>query len=570
MILQTRHFFPFLVATALLSGCASVTLPETSPRTATPENLPAVDLDGETLYQILLGEIAGKRGHTGAAATLGQVAQKTRDPRLAERATLAALDARRFEEALKSAQLWVELRPHDIEAHEALAVVWMELDRLADAQRQFETMLALDREQNSPDQGYMRVAAVLSRTSNRAASLKTMQQLVQAQTRLPAAQFALALLAVRIGDLDQAQAATEQALKLRPDWEEAALFRARILVSQKDLHKAQQFYEAFLKDYPAATNFRHNYARYLIDQKLWEQARKQFLRVMADRPNDADTVFAVGLLSLQLNQLDDAEKYLRRTLVLQPQNEQARVSLGQVAEQQKQYANAAQTYRDVGPGEYYFEAQLRLAVVMARQGELVKARAHLHALMPESTPQFVQRALSEEQILRDARQYPQALEVLNAAIVQLPGDKDLLYARALVAEKLNMIDLAEADLRTVIKQDSKNAHALNALGYTLADHTTRYREAQELLTQALALRSDDAFILDSMGWLHYRLGNYSEAVRYLKRALELRSDAEISAHLGEVLWVMGNRKEAESVWERALRETPDNEALVDVVKKYKQ
>lgn len=570
MMLPTRRFFPFLVATALLGGCASVTPPETGPRVAAPENLPAVDLDGETLYQILLGEIGGKRGHAGAAARLGQVAQKTRDPRLAERATLAALDARRFDEAQKSAQLWVELRPNDIEAHEALAVVWMELNRLADAQRQFETLLALDREQNSPDQGYMRVAAILSRTSNRAASLKTMQQLVQAQTRLPAAHFALALLAVRIGDLEQAQTATEQALKLRPDWEEAALFRARILVSQKDLHKAQQFYEAFLKDYPAATNFRHNYARYLIDQKLWEQARKQFLRVMADRPNDADTVFAVGLLSLQLNQLDDAEKYLRRTLVLQPQNDQARVSLGQVAEQQKQYASAARTYRDVGPGEYYFEAQLRLAVVMARQGELVKARAHLHALMPESTPQFVQRALSEEQILRDARQYPQALEVLNAAITQLPGDKDLLYARALVAEKLNMIDLAEADLRAVIKQDSKNAHALNALGYTLADHTTRYREAQELLAQALALKSDDAFILDSMGWLHYRLGNYTEAVRYLKRALELRSDAEISAHLGEVLWVMGNRKEAESVWERALRETPDNEALVDVVKKFKQ
>jgi tetratricopeptide (TPR) repeat protein len=151
----------------------------------------------------------------------------------------------------------------------------------------------------------------------------------------------------------------------------------------------------------------------------------------------------------------------------------------------------------------------------------------------------------------------------------VPGDKDLLYARALLAEKLDMFDLTERDLREILKTDPKNANALNALGYTLTDRTTRFQEALDLLRQAIALKPDDAFILDSMGWLQYRLGNNVEAVKYLKRALEIRNDAEIAAHLGEVLWVMGNRQEAENIWNRALRETPDSEALNGVIKKFK-
>jgi tetratricopeptide (TPR) repeat protein len=380
----------------------------------------------------------------------------------------------------------------------------------------------------------------------------------------------MAHLAVRAGNLDEALAAAERALKLKPDWEAAAVFKARILVSQKDPQAADAFFEAYLKEHPQATNLRMNYARQLIDQKQWERAHEQFKRVIAAQPDDADAVYAVGLLSLQTNRLDEAEKYLKKALELRPENDQARVYLGQVAEQRKRYAEAIRWYEQVSYGEFYFEAQARIGVMIARQGDLPRARAHLQAIEVASEAQKVQRVLAEEQILREARQYAEAYAVLNKALVEMPGDKDLLYARALVAEKLNRIDVVEADLREVIKKDPKNAHALNALGYTLTDRTTRYDEAHELLKQALALRPDDAFILDSMGWLQYRLGNHTEAVKYLKRALEVRDDAEISAHLGEVLWVMGNRNEAESVWSRALKDTPDNEALLDAIKKFKQ
>jgi tetratricopeptide (TPR) repeat protein len=558
-----------------LAGCATldpapapVAVPETPPGESV--DLPPVALDEATLYNLLIGEIAGQRGQAVVAAeTLADVARQTRDPRLAERATLAAIYAKRYDEALVSAKLWVELRPTSIEAREALAAVLLELKRPAEAKTEFQQLLALDAARRNLDQAYMRTAALLGRYPERAVALETMQSLVSLNPRVPAAHFAAAHLAVRAGELDRALLAADTALQLKPSWEEAALLKARILVSQKEPARAQEFYEAFLAEYPAAVTMRLGYARYLIDLKQWDKARVQFERVVSDNPADADAVYALGLLSLQTGRPEDAEKHLLRVLHLRPDHDQARLYLGQVAENRKRYEEAAKWYGEITSAESYFEAQTRLAVVLARQGNLDAARARLRAIPIENDQQRAQVALAEEQVLRDARRFQEAYDVLSAAVAKLPDNNDLLYARALTAEKLNRLEVVESDLKLVIRRDPKNAHALNALGYTLADRTTRFQEAQEYLTQALQLRPDDPFILDSFGWLHYRMGNVPEALRHLKRALELRSDAEIAAHLGEVLWVSGQQREAESVWSRALKETPDSDALLDVIKKYK-
>lgn len=579
MIISRPHrLYPILLLSLLwLAACAGTTVPdpvaqETPDSPATPDvALPRIALEPEILYNLLLGEIAGSRGQIGVAATtLGEVAQQTRDPRVAERATLAALYAKRYDEALRSAQLWTELRPHDTEAREALIIALIELDRVGEAREHFQALLTAEETRRNLDHAYLRVAAVLGRASNRAAAIDVMQSLVALNPRLAAAHFAMAHLMVRGGDLDKALGSADEALKRRPEWEEAALFKARILLSQKESQKARAFYEAFLADHHGANSVRLNYARFLVDQKEWDKALDEFRRVADNLPDDADTVYAVGLLSLQNNRLEEADKYLKRAIELRPQNDQARLYLGQVAEQRKRYNEAIERYLRVGEGEHYFEAQTRLGVVMARQGDLARARRHLEGINAQNDAQRVQVALAHEQILRDARQFNEALEVLNAAIKTVPGDKDLLYARALVAEKLNLLEVAERDLREILKKDPQNVNALNALGYTLTDRTMRYDEAGDLLQQALTLKPDDAFILDSMGWLQYRLGNTAEALKYLRRALEIRNDAEIAAHLGEVLWVMGDRREAESVWNRALHETPDNEALNGVINKFRE
>ncbi|MEK7191643.1 MAG: tetratricopeptide repeat protein [Pseudomonadota bacterium] len=556
-----------------LAACASLTSARApvAPPKAIAEALPEVALNGDVLYDLLLGEIASHRGQINVTAlTLGRVAQQTRDPRVAERATLAAIYAKQYGEALQSAQLWAALRPDDAEAHEALAAVLLELDRAPEARAHFEKILEVESKRHNLDQAYPRIAAALSRQSSRAGTLDLMQALVALHPRVASAHFAFAHLAVRAGDLERAGTAAERALQLRPGWEEAAQFRARILVSQKDTVRAQAFYEAFLQEHTGATGTRLNYARFLIDQKQWEKALEQFQRIVATSPEDADAIYAVGLLSLQTNRLTEAERYFKLALKLRPTNDQVRLYLGQTAEQARRHDEAARWYREIGPGENYFEAQARLGIMIARQGDVAGARRHLQGIDVENESQRVQLALAEEQVLREAKQHQAALDALTQALAGLPGNKDLLYARALVAEKLNLVEVAERDLRAILKQDPKNANALNALGYTLADRGVHLDEAQTLLREAMLLKPDDPFILDSYGWLLYRLGNHSEAVKYLRRAIELRSDAEISAHLGEVLWVTGDRREAESVWDRALKDTPDNEALIGVINKFRE
>jgi len=531
--------------------------------------LPSVPLSADVLYALLLGEIAGHRGQLDVSvAALSRAAQKTRDPRIAERATLASLYARRPQEALANAQLWTELRPTSSEAHEALAAAYMENGDREQARDHFRKILTLAGEPGLAP-AYLRIAATLGRQSNRAEALAVMKELVALNPDKPVALYALAHLAVRVSDLDAAMSAIDRALAVSPGWEDAALFKARVLVSRKDNAKVLRFHEQFLEEYPRATNMRLSYARLLVDLKQWDKAREQFKRVVAASPKDADAVFTVALLALQTNDLDEAESYLKRTLEVQPENDQARLYLGQVAEQRKRYDEAIQWYGTVESGELHFEAQARLGVALAREGNIDQARAHLHALIPKNEAQKVQLALAEEQILRDAKRFQEAFEVLTRVLGDLPDNADLLYARALVAERLARIDAAEKDLRRILKKDPKNANALNALGYTLADRTTRYQEALGFIEQALALKPDDPFILDSLGWVHYRLGNHAEAVKHLRAALDRRADAEIAAHLGEVLWVMGDQAGAETVWKGALKHSPDSEALIGVINKFR-
>ncbi len=531
---------------------------------------PAVELTPQILYDLLVGEIAGQRGYISLSVDmLTQAALQTRDPRLAERATGVALYAKKYTEALETAQLWTELQPRSAEPREALAEVLLELDRPQEAKQQFARILSMPAAADNLAQAYLKIAAILARSQNRTVGVEIMQELVKLHADKPEAHFALAHLAVRQGDLDKAQESIDRALALRPEWQEAAVFKARVLVSRKEMQKVSAFYENYLKRYPRAAVLRLNYARYLVDLKQWDGARMQFKHLADDNPRDADALYAAGLLALQINQLDEAEKYLKLNLNVQPENDQSRLYLGQIAEQRKNYAEAARWYGSVDSGGYYFEAQMRLGMVFAKQGHLKAARDHLHGIQPESDQQRVQLLLSEDQLLRDNKQYQESLKVLSDGLAAMPDDPDLLYAHALVAEKLDLLDTHERDLRKLIQIDSKNAQALNALGYTLADRTNRYKEALDLIERALALKPDDPFIMDSMGWAHYRMGNNADAVKYLKRALAIRSDAEIAAHLGEVLWVTGDHMGAETIWKQALKDTPDNEVLLGIIKKFK-
>jgi tetratricopeptide (TPR) repeat protein len=279
---------------------------------------------------------------------------------------------------------------------------------------------------------------------------------------------------------------------------------------------------------------------------------------------------AVGLLAMQLNDLDAAETYLTQALDAGfKDDDTVRIYLGQVEEARKRYDAAAQWYLSVASGDNYLDARIRYASLLARQEKVQEARAALRALAEESELYLAQAAQAEAQILRERKDYQGAFDLLSDALNSRPNSPDLLYDRAMVAERLSRLDLMEQDLRQLIQVKPDHAHAYNALGYTLADHSIRLEEAIQLLNKALKLAPEDPFILDSMGWAQYRAGRHDLALDYLRRAYSGRPDPEIAAHLGEVLWVTGDREGARSIWEASLKTNPRNEVLIEVMSRFK-
>jgi tetratricopeptide (TPR) repeat protein len=361
-----------------------------------------------------------------------------------------------------------------------------------------------------------------------------------------------------------------KARELRPDWEAAALLEAQ-LMQKNSVDQAAALLAEYLRKYPSASEARLGYARTLILQKHFAEARAEFQKLMASAPENTDVVFAVALLSIQLKDYDAAEKYLRNLLDSPYRDKDSvRLYLGQVAEERKRLEEALRWYDEIGEGEQYILAQTRYAQVLARQGKLDAARAHLQQAAARNSQQRVQLVLAEAQLLRDANQPKAAFDLVGNALDRLPNNPDLLYDYAMLAEKIERVDVLEVSLRKLIEIRPEHAHAYNALGYSLADRNQRLPEARDLIEKALQLAPDDSFIMDSMGWVLYRMGNLKDALGYLRRAYAGRPDPEIAAHLGEVLWVMGKREEAEHVLDDAARSSPDNETLANTIKRLKR
>ena len=533
-----------------------------------PPNLPKQPLTQQILYQYLLAEVAGQRGDLNLATqAYVDLAKKTRDPRLAQRATEVAIFSRSPAQALEAAELWQELDPEAVQARQSAAALLINSGRLDEAKPVLEKLIAA--EGSNAAAGFMHLSGLMGRLSDKQAGLKLVQSLAAPYPELPEAHFAVAQAAWNAGEHDTALAEVRQAAKLRPDWELAALFQAQMLQANSKT-QALDFMSGFLKDYPKSREVRLARARLFAADKKFAEAREDFRRIMADFPATSDVTMAIGLLSLQLNDLDMAETHFKQTLDLGIKDESAvRVYLGQVNEERKRYDEAARWYASVGQGEQYFPAQIKVALMLAQQNKLDEARKHLQALESENNQQRVMVFQAEAQLLRDAKAYKEAFDLLTRALEKLPNYPDLLYDRAMMAEKINRMDIMEQDLRRLIQLKPDNAHAYNALGYSLADRAERLDEAFALIEKAHKLAPDEAFIMDSMGWVLYRMGNLTRALEYLNRAYATRPDPEIAAHLGEVLWAQGKRDDAQKTWQAALKDNPQNEALLGVIKKYK-
>jgi len=556
-----------VIATSLFAGCAQFkpqpgdTAGETpstasadtndataasNPAESTEPPLENIPLEPDLLYNILLGEVAAQREDVESSlAAFKAAALESRDPRLVGRATRLAIASGNYESALETAEIWAEIRPDNNTPREALAIIHLARKDMSAASSTFETII----DAADPDVGtsYRRVADIMSRQEDKSAMVDLLETLVEKNADNAEAWYSLAFLADRADRDELASAAIDRAIEIRPDWEDAALSKAGYLIQSEKIDEYGEYAEQFLRTYPDSNQFRVSYARALVDQGKTEDALDQFKRAVKSDPENADAAYAIGILSLQEEIYDQATDYFQRTLELRPDNDQARLYLGQVATETEDWETAERWYKEVVSDAYRLEAQRLLGLMKANQGDTNGAIEHLSSLAPANDEERVQIYLTKEQVLREADQFEDAKALLDEALVVFPENGDLLYARALVAAQLSLIDVHEADLRKLILNEPENAHAYNALGYTLADQTTRFNEALELVEKALELRPEDPFIIDSMGWVQYRLGNLDAALEYLTKAHDTRADAEIAAHLGEVLWSTGNQVLLETI-----------------------
>jgi len=569
-----------LVVAVILAGCAAGPKERGTGVPATPEHVavtPAISsppakaaevapLSPEVMYKVMVAEVAIQRGQYDIAIkNYLELGEANRDPRLLERAARIAVYAHDDEHALEAAKLWVELEPNNIDAREVVTAFYIRKGQYDEAQHQLEALLAINK---SGDQNpFMLIAGLLGRQQDKQAALEVMQRLVNSRPADPNALLALSHLAVRAGVLDQAEQAIKRVVELQPDRMDAYIQQARILLMRGKNAEALKLLEDTVKKHPKDTNLRTAYARSLVDDKQTAKALEQFKIVNKQSPDDPEILRALGMVSVELGQVNEGEQYFLRLNRTNPDYQsESSYYLGRIAEEFHKDPDAAiKWYAKVDQGENYLEAQIRIAFILAQRGEVDQARSQLSAINPQGPGEVLRIYLADGQILRDAGRPQAAIDVFTEGLEELPDNTDLLYARAMTAERLGQIDLMEKDLKQILARDPDNVDALNALGYSLADHTGRYQEAFGYIKRALELRPDSYFVLDSMGWVNYRLGHYQEAVTYLRRALDASSDSEIAAHLTEVLWVMGDKQGARAVWDKALKVAPGNKLLLDVM-----
>lgn len=530
--------------------------------------LPKVELTSTMLYQLMKAEFEFRNGDwQGPYLTMLSLAQQTRDPRLARRAAEMAVAAKQADDTLAAVRLWYKLDPESEEATQYFVGMVVTSDNIADLEPVFEKRL---REATPGRRGLLmfQMQQLLARAKDKEVAGAMLERLIAPYGNTMEAHVVRAQAAFGRGEREEAQRAARAALAAKPDSEIAVLMLAQAL---EDEAQILPMLEQFLKANPTAREVRAAYARVLVNRKDYPRARQEFELLLKDQPDNAAHLYALGILSTQMSDAQAAERHFTRfveVLGRNPEDERdpsrALLILSQLAEERGDLAGALQWLDKVPEGtdaQTLFSAQLRRAHVLGKQGDLNSARRLLAALKPSEPAQQAQVAVAESQLLRDAGRLPEAYALMEAAAKRFPNNPDLLYDFALLAEKLGKVDVMETQLRAVMAQAPDNHHAYNALGYSLAERNLRLQEAYMLIAKALEMAPGDPFIMDSMGWVQYRLGNLAEAEKHLRRAYSLRRDPEIAVHLGEVLWQKGDKLAAQQLWREARAKDPHNDTL---------
>jgi tetratricopeptide (TPR) repeat protein len=538
----------------------------------------ATAMDAELFYQLLLGELnAGGTEPAAGYSLILDAARKTNDPALYQRAVDIAFQARSGDAALQAARAWKAAFPTSREANRYVLQILVALNRVVESAEPLKAEIALadPKDRNA-------VLAVIPRSYSRVSDKRLAATVVEqalAEYLNQAATAAAAWTAVgrvRLAAGDQAAAldAARRGQATSPAAEGPALLALELM--DPKFPQAEPLVRRYMEGKPLP-ELRMAYARALLDAQRYSEAAQQLQVVTAEKPDYPEAWLVQGTLQLQDNQDAAAEASLKRYLELaQAQRSgderarglaQAYLSLSRIAEKRKDFVLAGAWLDKIENPQDLVAAQHRRASILARQGRLDEARKLLRALPERNDGDARMKLMAEVQLLRDQKEFKAAYDLLGPATTQAPVDPDLVYEQAMLAEKLGNLSEMERLLRQVIALKPDYHHAYNALGYSLAERNIRLAEARELIQKALALAPEDPFITDSLGWVEFRLGNKAEALRILDTAYKRRPDADIAAHLGEVLWSMGQRERAHAIWKEGLLLNGENETLQETLKR---
>ena len=585
-----------VIALILLGGCTSQSVKESAPKTTDassaaidtsaeaevsavnasiaeskvpkrprPSDYPVAPFPKDALYQLLVAEVAGYRGeYSTALEKYVDMALKTRDAGVAQRAAMLAVYLKRYEEALTTSKIWVEQEPDSIEARRYLSEQLLRIGDMEQAIVHMEAIKNLGGLANFESFAY---SAANMDDKGREVLLEAMSRMLAEYPGDEQLMFSKAVLLEQSGQLEEALQLANQLLVSKKDINVIVL-KVNALKDLLRTDEALVFLESTLEELADKRRLRLIYARMLFEAERLVDAEKQYEQVHQQAPNDSDILFALALISMEQGKDESAKGYLNQMIRFNRRANEAHYYLGSIADKNDKIPQAISEYKMVGPGREFLAAQVRIAALLADQGRLDDARAHLENQRANNPDRYNRLVMIEGQLLSERGHEAEFFELLEMVIKKQPENVELLYFRAMTGQSLGRLDVLEQDLLRVIDIDPGNADAMNALGYTLADQTDRHDEALILIERALEIKPNEAAFIDSLGWVQYRLENYKDAVTNLRKALSLFDNDEVAAHLGEVLWVSGEQQEARNVWQKALDARPDSDILKRVIKRF--
>lgn len=572
--MKYTFLYPLAVLAFLLQGCATQvpesTSGETPPATPVVKQPQPTGKHGENIspdlvYNTLAGEIAAQRGESGLAFDYAyKAALESRNAQAAERATGLGLHANQPQQALQAAQLWIEISPNSLKAHQIAAILNIRMKNTTAGIRHLERVVEIANAEGQA--GYMQAAAIAEKAASAPQAMAIMQQLVPDDSKDPDALYAMALVASQAKQLQLAGEYIDRSLSIKPKATNALVLKAHTLIGMGKKEDGIAFLDQAAEQSPENLTLRNAYARTLVELNEPDKAFAQYRILHNKQPENPDTLYALGILSMQMERLDRAKLYFKELVERHQRTNEASYYLGIIAEEENRMDAALDWYSHV-EGDNQADAQVRIAKLLSDSGNLNEARETLQRLRVNDSQNNLKFYMIEAELLRDNQQYEAANEVYTKALGLYEDNIDLLYARGLNAADMGRVDLLEHDLRKILATEPDHADALNALGYTLADKTDRLQEAKGYIEKALSLKPDNPAILDSMGWVEFRLGNLPAALDYLQKAAKLNPDAEIAAHLGEVLWQMGDKEQARKVWSAANDREPENHFIKPVMQR---